>query len=131
MVAKATGLQGEKSYHTANPEGRMGRVLFDVTAHDNEHMLNMARESRDMRRRHNNQVISARMKAFAGAKLWLTRTAGGHRAPIVRRDRFAGVFPNYYPRSRLSDRWRSIRPDSRVADRGPPADGILILWLLM
>jgi hypothetical protein len=49
------------------PEGRIGRVLFDVMVHDNEHVLNKARELRDRRRRHN-QVISATMAAFAGAK---------------------------------------------------------------
>jgi hypothetical protein len=37
LVAKPTKLQGEKCYHT--PEGRTGRVLFDVMVHDNEYML--------------------------------------------------------------------------------------------
>lgn len=54
-------------YSSHTPEGRIGRVLFDVMVHDNEHMLNIARELDDRRRRHN-QVISATMTAFAGAK---------------------------------------------------------------
>ena len=42
MVAKPTELQSEKSYHTL-PRVAWG-ILFDVMVHDNEHMLNTARE---------------------------------------------------------------------------------------
>ena len=105
-----------------SPEDRIGRVLFDVMVHDNEHMLNAARELRDRRRRHN-QVISAKHDSLRRRQIMADQED-------IRPLLFGGTdFQEFFrilPRKKIV-RWRSIRPDSRVADRGPAADGILIL----
>ena len=93
--------------------------------HDNEHMLNRARELGDRRRRHN-QVISAKHDSLRRRQIMADHDCLEDIRPLL----FGGTdlqqFFRILPRKKIV-RWRSIRPDSRVADRGPAADGILIV----
>jgi hypothetical protein len=82
-----------------SPEGRIGRVLFDVMVHDNEHMLNAARELRDRRRRHN-QVISAKHDSLRRRQIMADQRTYG---PYCSAGQIFRSFSEYYPGRRLSD----------------------------